>query len=105
MAASDKCSPELRERNYKCKQGHRQTYQVLVSKIGMKFTEKEGHSNTEQPSFEDLLLWLDKYEVFLPQLSMEAIDVIINMLSPIGNNLINHNYLALFRYFHSLKYR
>ena len=116
MVESDKCSQSVKERDYKY---HREQYYRLIARLGIKFTEKSPNLklNTKKKQAaeftsisratieEDPLILIDKYEVILPELNTENIDNFINIFSDIGINSINNNYLGLFRFFHSLKYK
>lgn len=110
MEASDKRSEEAKERDYK---HHRFDFQTLITKFGIKFKEKDTSSkdqskiaNTSTAEAEiDPAEFLDKYLVFVPDLTKESINVIIGLFDGIGLNTVNFNYLALFRNFHKMKYR
>ena len=60
-----------------------------------------GFANDEEESNIDAL---DKHVAFIPDLTFESIQVMIDLLNEKGLNIINQNYLAIFRFFHHIKY-
>ena len=111
MEASDKLSAEAKARDYR---HHRYDFECLITKFGQKFKEKESKSAKDlsrssmssNPELEgDPLEFLDKYQVIVPDLTKESINVLIGLFDGIGLSTTNFNYLALFRYFHKMKYR
>jgi len=153
MEHSDKCSKEVRDRDYKT---HKYNFMVIIAKFGLKFLAKETTSKTPsqtasstsvftQQEEDDPLEILEKYMGLIPELTMANIQILINLFSNIGLNSpaqfggakpdappekekpqpkakkgeapppeqvvihptepSNHNFLALFRYFHKLKYK
>ena len=109
MIKSDAQSKEVRERDYKY---HKENFATLIARLGAKFQDRgksQQDPNLTASSIanedEDPLAIFQKYEVFIPELNVENIDVLINLFGSIGLNTTNHNYLALLRYFHKFKYK
>lgn len=111
MEASDKLSEEAKKRDYR---HHRFDFETLITKFGQKFREKDTKnakdvsksSISSNPELDvDPIEFLDKYQVIVPDLTKENINVLIGLFDGIGLSTTNFNYLALFRYFHKMKYR
>lgn len=111
MEASDKLSEEAKKRDYR---HHRFDFESLITKFGQKFKERESKSgkdlnrssmSSNSEAEVDPIEFLDKYQVIVPDLTKENINVLIGVFDGIGLTTTNFNYLALFRYFHKMKYR
>lgn len=111
MEASDKLSEEAKKRDYR---HHKFDFESLITKFGQKFREKEGKSSKDSSRSSissnaeaeiDPAEFLDKYQVIVPVLTKESINVLIGLFDGIGLSTANFNYLALFRHFHKMKYR
>lgn len=110
MEASDKRSEEAKERDYR---HHRFDFESLITKFGIKFKDKDTPSKDQSKSSASSMAeaeidpaeFLDKYQVLVPDLTKDNINVIIGLFDGIGLTTVNFNYLALFRHFHKLKYR
>lgn len=48
---------------------------------------------------------LDKYGAFVPELTHDNVDLIINLFNEVGVQERNNNYLVILRYFHKNKYK
>lgn len=111
MEVSDKKSEEAKERDYR---RHRFDFESLITRFGLKFKDKESKNTKDQSRTSvgsnvdaeiDPEEFLDKYKVMVPDLTKENINVFIGLFDGIGLSVVNFNYLALFRHFHSMKYR
>lgn len=111
MEASDKRSEEAKERDYK---HHRFDFETLITKFGKKFKDRDSNADKDQSkssigSTAELELdpaeFLDKYQVFVPDLTKDNINLLIGLFDGIGLTATNFNYLALIRHFHKMKYR
>ena len=58
-------------------------------------------ANDEEEIYIDTL---DKYAGFIPELNTQNISTFIDFLSEKGMNIVNHNFLVIFRYLHHVKY-
>ena len=114
MTDSDLKSPAAKVRDFKY---HIKDFKKLIEDFGKYFSQKEinlrhvkkpktrtqsvGFGNEEE---EDNFDVLDKYASFIPELNFENIKVIIELFNEKGLNIINQNFLAIFRFFHHIKY-
>ena len=111
MEASDKRLEEAKERDYR---HHRFDFETLITKFGMKFKDKDNITNKDLSKSSvgsgaeaegDPAEFLDKYQVLVPELTKDNINLIIGLFDGIGLTATNFNYLALIRHFHKMKYR
>lgn len=114
MMESDSKSQVAKTRDYKY---HVKDFKKLIEDFGKYFYQKEnvtrhtkkpkgraqsvGFGNDDEEISIDVL---EKYAAFLPDLTLDNIQIIISIFNEKGLNIINHNFLAIFRYFHHIKY-
>lgn len=115
MIESDGKSQIVKTRDYKY---HVKDFKKLIEEFGRYFNQKEAnikHSKkmkggrAQSVGFgveeeENTIDILDKYSALIPDLTLDSIQVMISIFNEKGLNIINHNYLAIFRYFHHIKY-
>lgn len=114
MQESDQRSQLAKTRDFKY---HARDFKKLVEDFGKFFYQKEiivkhtkkpkgraqsvGFGNEEEESNIDIL---DKYSSFLPDLNFESVQVLIELFNEKGLNIVNNNYLTIFRFYHHIKY-
>jgi hypothetical protein len=117
MEQTDKRSEAVKERDYK---KYRLDFQAIIEEFGKFFTIKEAKATNKkktvnfqgdaskdvQPNV------LDAYAAFIPELShldtkkaFDVLKIMADLFSSQGLKVEDHNFLAIFRYFHQLKYR
>ncbi|CAD8200548.1 unnamed protein product [Paramecium pentaurelia] len=121
MKESDQQSQKMKERDYK---HHKKAFYKLIEQLGFYFFQKpstiqmqngqthetvkknvafkKSESFMQEQNEPDILA---KYEAIVPELTHDNITILINLFNDQGVLSINHNYLAILRYFHHQKYK
>jgi len=113
MAESDQRSQTAKTRDFKY---YVKDFRRIIEDFGKFFYLKEstkhskkpkgraqsvGLTNEEEESNIDIL---DRYASFVPDLTFDSIQVLIELFNERGLNIVNQNYLAIFRFLHHIKY-
>ena len=98
MLESDEKSQSVKERDYKI---YRKEFQEIIKKYGLIFHQKHFKENLDDLNVDVY----NKFINFIPELNEEHINFMINIYGNIGIKATNHNFLAIFRYFHYAKYK
>ena len=112
MTESDQRSQMAKTRDFKY---HIKDFRKIIEDFGRFFYLKESSSKHKKPKAraqsvgtneeeESNIDTLDKYGAFVPDLTFDAIQVLIELFNEKGLNIVNNNYLAIFRFFHHVKY-
>ena len=99
-----KTSEEVKKRDYKY---HKEEYKRLLEEFGKNFTLKNEDyvSKKKDIEQEEEASILGKYLEFVPDLTHENLDLFTNIFSNGGLLSAHQNYLAIFRFFHYMKYK